>query len=217
MRKHLPEIILGLLFLVFLTPVARAGEAEWQIRWQEDGSLQETVSVSGQLVENADSTWQKTSPGDRQVFSRTIKNWQEYNNLKDKLPVKANQSNYIVCTITEIKPDPQAAEGTLYADLSGKQPMNLQIEVPGMIRDSSADQTVQNSAIWQIEKPGTAFSPAFTLKAITLDGWMLGISILTLGVIIMFIFFVGRMRRVDRIIAETYSLDNINIEDDENE
>lgn len=215
MRKHLPEVILGLLFLLILTPVARAGEAEWQINWDENGGLQEIVTVTGQPIEYHDSAWQETKKDKMQVFSRTVKDWQAYNHLADKLPVNVNQQNYIFCTVTRIKPEASFAQESLYNNLSGVEILQIKIEVPGSIRAASAQQIVDHTAIWHIKNPGQPFSPNFALKTITFDGWMLGISILSLGVIIMFILFAIRMRKVNKIITETYSLDNILIEEDE--
>lgn len=217
MKKHLPKIIVVSLFWIFLSAgLAVAGEAQWQIGWREDGTLQEKVILSKQLnVKWVDSGWQLSTTGGQQTFTRTVKNWREYNSLHDKLPLEVNQSNYIVCDLTEFKASRQVSNESLYAKLAGTDSMKLQIEVPGMIRNSSADQTSQNLVSWNIEKPGQPLNSAFALQTITFDGWMLGISILTLGVIIMFIFFVGRMRKVDRIIEETYSLDNIKIDEDD--
>ncbi|CFX37443.1 Uncharacterized [Syntrophomonas zehnderi OL-4] len=215
MRKHLPEVILGLLFLLIFTPVARAAEAEWQIKWNEDGSLREIITVTGPPIEYHDSAWQETQDDKKQVFSRTVTDWQAYNQMPDKLPIKVNQNNYLFCTVSKIKPDATLAQESLYKNLSGVQSLQVRIEVPGSIRASSADQIIDHTAVWRIKNPGTPLGSAFTLKTVTFDGWLLGISILSLGVIIMFIFFAVRMRKVNQIIADTYSLDNIVIEEDE--
>ncbi len=215
MRKHLSQIILGLLFWLLASPIAMAGVTEWQIQWQEDGTLQESVIVSGQPMQNLDASWQRKSEGTQQIYSRTIKSWEDYSRLKDKLPLNIHESNYIFCKATEISSSSQVEEDGLYASLQNTESMNLKINVPGAIQASSAEKTSNNTATWHIKNAGTAFSPSFNLKALTVDGLMLGICILTIGVVVMFIFFVVRMRRVDRIIAETYSLDNVKIEEDE--
>jgi hypothetical protein len=50
-------------------------------------------------------------------------------------------------------------------------------------------------------------------KVVNVDGFLLGISILAIGVVGVFIFFVSCLRKVDKIIEEVYSLDNIQIDD----
>jgi len=218
MRKHLPAIILSLCILLLSAGVAMGSEAEWQIKWQEDGSLQEKVVLSAaQPLQNLDASWQSSSSGDQQIYSRTVKDWAEYMRLKDRLPIELQEKSFIVCKATDIKASSQVLEGSLYSSLKDTQAMELKIEVPGIIQANSADKLVDHTAIWQIQKPGTVFNEDFAIKAIVFDGWMLGISILSLGIIVMFLFFISRMRRVDRIIAETYSLDNIVIDDEEDE
>lgn len=215
MRKHLPILILSMFLLLFSNNAAMASEAEWQIIWQDDGSLQEKVTVYGQVMPNSYNGWQMDIAGEPVIFTRTIKNWGEYNRLQDKLPLKVEEKNYVFCTISKLTPANQLPAGTLYEGLSGIDRMNLKISVPGMIMDSSVEPGDQKIVTWPINNPGHSFNKGFSLKAITLDGLMLGITILTLGVFCLFIFFLGRMRRVNRLIEETYSLDNVVIEDDE--
>ncbi len=215
MRKDIPTIILSLILVLLFSQVALGSQAEWQINWQEDGTLLEKVTVSGLPIQNSDPGWQKSMNGDQIIFTRTIKNWNEYNRLQDKLPLKVAESNYIFCTASKLTASNQLPGGTLYAGLSGIDRMNLKISVPGMITSSSVEPSDKRTVIWAVNNPGQQFNKDFSLKAISVDGFMLGITILTLGVIGLFIFFLGRMRRVNRLIDETYSLDNIVIEDDE--
>lgn len=215
MSKHLPILILSMFLLLFSSSAAMAGEAEWQINWQEDGSLQEKVTVYGQAMPNSYNGWQKNIAGEPVIFTRTINNWDEYNSLQDKLPLQVEEKNYVFLKTSKLTAANQPAAGTLYASLSGINSMNLKIDVPGTIINSSVEPSDNQTVIWSINNPGQSFNKDFSLKAITLDGFMLGITILTLGVIGLFIFFLGRMSRVNRLIDETYSLDNVVIEDDE--
>jgi len=201
--------------LVFSSNAVLAGEAQWQINWQEDGSLQEKVTVYGQVMPDSYNDWQKDISGEPVIFTRTIKNWDEYNNLQDKLPLQIEEKDYVFIKSSKLTAVQQITAGTLYANLSGLDSMNLVIDVPGMITDSSVKPSDKHTVSWSIDNPGQTFNKDFSLKTITLDGFMLGISILTLGVIGLFIFFLGRMRSVNRLIDETYSLDNVVIEDDE--
>lgn len=214
MRKHIPIVILSFFLLLLSSQVALGSQAEWQINWQEDGTLLEKVTVMGMPMENTEPGWQKSSNGDQISFTRTIKNWDEYNRLQDKLPLQVEETNYVFCKTSRLTASNQSPAGTLYAGLSGIDRMNLKISVPGMIISSSAEPS-HKTVIWTIGNPGQRFNKDFSLKGISVDGFMLGITILILGIIGLFIFFIGRMRSVNRLIDETYSLDNIVIEDDE--
>lgn len=215
MRKDIPIIILSLFLLLYSCQAAQASQADWEINWQEDGTLLETVTVTGLPIQNSDPAWQKSISGDKISFTRTVKTWDEYNRLQDKLPLKAEESSYIFFKISRLTAANHPAAGTLYANLNGIDGMKLRINVPGMIIGSSAEPSDKKIVSWTISNPGQPFDNDFLLKSVSLDGFMLGITILTLGVISLFLFFLGRMRSVNRLIDETYSLDNVVIEDDE--
>lgn len=217
MRKDVPIVILSLLLLLFCSQPALASQAEWQINWQESGVLQETVTVTDLTIQNSEPGWQKSTSGNQTSFTRTVDSWAEYNQLQDKLPLTAADKNYIILNATHLTALDQAAAGTLYAALSGVDSMKLTINVPGMILDSSVEPADKQRVEWAVNNPGQPFANSFSLNVLNLDGFMLGIAILTLGVIGLFFFFIGRMRKVNRLIDETYSLDNVVIEDDEPE
>lgn len=217
MRKDIPIVILSLFLLLFSSQAAFGSQADWQINWQEDGTLQETVSIKDLSIQFSDPGWQKESSGNQLRFSRTVKSWEEYNGLQDKLPLRAEVRNYVFFNFNTISAANQAASGTLYQALQGVDRLNVKMIVPGKITSSSIKPSDEQTVIMVIDKPNQGLLKDFTLKTINLDGFMLGITILSLGVIGLFFFFIGRMRKVDRLIEETYSLDNVVIEDDEDE
>lgn len=214
MRKDIPIVILSLFLLLFSGQAALASQAEWQIHWQDDGTLLETVNITDFPIQNADAAWKKTVSGNQIQFTRTVSNWDEYNRLQDKLPLQAAMKNYVFFNYNTLSASEQVAAGSLYASLRDIDKLDVKINVPIVVSSSVAPSDKQ-TVVWAIDNPGQRFNKDFSLKAISLDGLMLGISILTVGVFCLFIFFMARMRKVDRLIEETYSLDNVVIEDDE--
>jgi hypothetical protein len=190
---------------------------DWQIDWQENGAVQEKVLGSGQELADTDTQWQKSSSDNQVTFNRSVENWQTYNNLTDKIPVQAKVKDLFCCKIITLTALPEIQPNTLYAALGQNDAMRLQMYVPGIILDSTDTFRENNMVAWDINQPGQIFEQDFFFRAIMIDGLGLGITILSLGVIILAIFFAVRMRKVNRLIDETYSLDNVFIDDEEDE
>ncbi|MBP1761932.1 MAG: hypothetical protein H6Q64_1474 [Firmicutes bacterium] len=216
MRKHIPTVLLTLFLCLFFSPAALA-TANWQIDWQENGDLQEKVVVSGQDLNNVDSSWHRNASGNEIVFSRSAENWEAYNKLADKLPVQATVKNLFFCNIITLTALSEIQNNTLYSSLDQNQTLRLEMNVPGIILDSSTAQKEKNVVYWEFKNPGNGFGQDFIFQTIMVDGLGLGITILLVGAIILGVFFAARMRKVNRIIDETYSLDNIVIEDEDEE
>ena len=215
MRKHIPTIFISFLLSLILCPIAYA-TVDWQINWEENGGLQEKVVISGQGQYNAGTQWQKSGSGKEVVFSRNVENWEIYNELTDKIPVQAKVKDLFCCRMITLTALPEIQPNTLYTGLEQNQDMRLKMHIPGIIIDSNAVAEDKSIVYWEINNPGTSFDQDFFLQAIMVDGLGLGITILAIGAIILAIFFAARMRKVNRLIDETYSLDNIVIEDEEN-
>ena len=216
MNKHIPTVLLALFLCLFFSPVALAA-ANWQVDWKENGALQEKVVVSGQDLNNVESSWQRTASGNEIVFNRSVENWEAYNKLTDKLPVQASVKNLFFCNIITLTALPEIETNSLYSSLDQSQTLRLEMNVPGIILDSSTSQRNENIVYWDIKNPGNSFDQGFTFQAIMVDGLGLGITILLIGAVILGIIFAARMRKVNRIIDETYSLDNIVIDNEEEE
>lgn len=217
MRKHIPAILFALFLCLYFSPAAMA-TVNWQIDWQENGALQEKVVVNGQdMNDNVDASWQKNVSGNDIVFSRSVESWEFYNKLADKLPVQARVKNLFFCNIITLNALPEIQNNTLYSSIAPGQTLQLEMNVPGIILDSSTPQKGKNMVYWEIDNPGNGLGQNFIFQTIMVDGLGLGITILVIGTIILGIVFATRMRKVSRIIDETYSLDNIVIEDEEEE
>ncbi len=215
MRKRIPTVLLCLFLCLILCPIASA-TADWQINWQENGGLQEKVEISGPNLHDADGEWQRSASNKGIIFSRSVENWESYNELTDKIPIQARVKDLFCCKIITLTALPEVYPDSLYASLDQSQDMRLEMIVPGIIIDSTAIED-ESMVYWEINNPGMSFDQDFIIQAIMVDGFGLGITILAIGSIILAIFFAVRMRKVNRLIDETYSLDNIVIEDEEND
>ena len=79
-----------------------AGDIDWQIRWQDNGILQEEIQISGRDFITADSNWQVSQEGDRYILRREVENWLSYAAMKDRLPLQVQQRNYLLYKKTDI-------------------------------------------------------------------------------------------------------------------
>lgn len=213
MRKHIPAVLLALFLCLILCSPAFA--ATWSIDWAENGSLREEVVVNGHELSDAGQDWQINSSGDKTAFSRQVESWETYNRLDDKLPITATVKNLFFCNIITLTPLAGTQSNTLYSNLDRHQTLRLEMNVPGIIIDSSAAGKEKNTVSWEVAQPGEGLGQDFIFQVILVDGFGLGITILAIGAIILAIFFAARMRKVNRIIDEIYSLDNVTIDDEE--
>lgn len=214
MRKYIPAVFLAVLLCLCFNPAVYAA-THWQIDWGENGTLLEKVTVSGQEALNEGAEWQISRSDNEVIFKRNVADWAAYNELIDKLPLQATVKDLLCCKIITLTALSETVPDTLYASLDENQTMRLEMNVPGIILDSSAAAKDKNTVFWQIEKSGQSIGQDFIFRVIMVDGLGLGISILGLGVIFLAFFFMRRMRKVSQLIDETYSLDNIVIEEDE--
>ena len=219
MRKSFHLLIWLLVFLAFLPGGAYAGSIDWQIIWQENGNLQEEVRISGRTVLPRDSNWERSQEGSQQILRREVNSWSSYKQLEDRLPLEARQSNYILYKQTEVEISIPEAEG-LFQQLNGLNGFNLTIKVPGIISGSSADRIDESLATWILPNSEEFLEKTTIIKVITVDGLLLGIVILLLGLLIIVIKFLKRLKNVEQIIEEEYSLEktkfNAQKEGDEN-
>ena len=207
MSKHFRLcIIMALVFLVILPRVVVASDVEWQIRWQEDGILQEEVKITGRDIVPRDHDWNIRTEGNRYILQREVKNWSSYRESQDRLPLQIRQSNYIVFKQTEIDISDEA--GGLFAQLNGLNGFHLTMDVPGIIIGSYGDRLSETSSNWVFSSSAELFKETRLLRFITVDGLLLGIVIFFLGLLVIVIQFLRRMKKVERIIEEEYSLTN---------
>lgn len=216
MRKHLPIFILCLLILFAYCTAAAAADVEWQIKWHEDGSLQEEVLVSGAHSVPTGSGWEISSRDNKQLLKRELKEAKTYNQQEDRLPIIVETSNYIIFQKTRINAEATKNPNLIFEAIKAEK-MIFTMSVPAVIRNSTADKVDTSRATWNFEQADQILNASPMVEFITVDGFLLGISILIVGIIMVCILFVNRMHRVDRIIEELYSLENITLDDLESE
>jgi len=202
-----PGIIFILILMTILPGMATAGDASWQIRWRDDGSLQEEVRISGHDIVPEDTNWQSNREGDQYIFQREVKDWATYQGLKDRLPVEAVQNNYVIFKQAEVKTSDTHAEG-LFVQLSPSDTLHLTLIVPGIITGSSANVIEESQASWVFIGGEQLGQQTGLIKFITVDGLLLGIGILFLGLLGVGIQFIIRLKKVNSIIEEEYGGDN---------
>lgn len=209
------RLILGLLFLFFfinVEPVMAASNAQWQIIWKDNDNIHEKVSVDKKIAKFASTEWNYSETGEKIIIQREIKGWDVYQNLEDKLPLEVSITDFLLfknitikTTTFENNPE-KVSEAVL-----GLNNVDLIINVPGIIRDSSADEIKDVTAKWHLEKLTDLGEQKTILQVTTFDGFLLGLSILILGILIITIVFISRIRKTHKLIEDEYSIKNLTL------
>jgi len=192
---------------MLLPGVALAYDAQWQMEWLDDGSIREQVTIPDPDFSAYDSSWSSAQSSGNTVLTREVKNWQAYEQLAQRLPVKVKHTNYIILSVTQINPD-LTKSAFLFESFDNSI---IRIKVPGIISETSGtavdDYTVQfGSSREFVGRQGV-------MKVVVLDGFMLGIVIVSVGLIVVLLLFGMRMRKIDRLIADEYSLEKVVLEE----
>lgn len=210
--------LLFLLVFICIPQIALASTADWQIRWQDNNTLNEKITVQESQLDTSPQGWSYSQSGDQVTLERNIKSWEEYNNLQDKLPIKVLVKDYILFQIINFNTlQAQAAPDTAYGQVAKINGVNLRITVPGLIKDSSADKVKEFTALWHLNKIDELGFNDQILKVATFNGFWLGLAIIVLGLLIITIVFWRKIRKTHKLIEEEYSLTNITLPLEEEE
>lgn len=218
MKKYFCAIsILVVLALPLIWPrAAAAADIEWQLHWLDNNKVQEEIQTSAQNFITTDTNWNVSQEGDKHILRREVDNWQSYEAMTDKLPLQVQQKNYLLYKKTEIKPNSEAATG-LFQQLSNEDNLILTITVPGFIMGGSGEKIGESSAQWIFPNHADLLQRQEIMTVITMDGLLLGVVVVLLGMLFVAIrFFIG-LRKVERIIASEYALTKINEDNDDQE
>lgn len=209
------------LFLLFLmTPqVAAASEVNWQITWEDNNTLSEKVTFPDSGTGEKTPGWQYSKSSDNIVLERKVKDWSAYEKLQDKLPIHIAIKDYALVKIITFTAVPsKAAVGTAVDKVSKLDGVDLKISVPGVIRGGSADEVVDGlSAVWHLKNINELGTRGAMLRVATFDGLILGIIMAVLGLIIIMLAFLIKIRKTHKFIEEEYSLTNLHLPNDEND
>ncbi len=216
MNKSILAISLVWLIVLGFTPAALAGQYEWQLVTDQRGNIHETLSIQDlESGLNADG-WYSSSEEGTQKLERFHKDWYEYSAKSNGLPIKAEIKNYLIFSTTTLSYDNQSNQHKLFNELVSVADGDISIQAAGIIQESSASE-VNNldqdpTAIWHLtldqEKNAVSQVPIF-LQVITFNGLVISLTILLFGFIGITIWYLTYIRRVNKLIAEEYSLTNI--------
>ena len=145
MKKYFPIVCLILFSVLIFCPAAVADQVEWRLIWNEDGTIQEQITVDKKDNIAAGYTWTFATEQGQKIISRDIENWQVYNSLADRLPVKAEVKNYLIFKTIALTKN-ETVSNSLYSYLTNDSSGKLYIHLPGIIRESSALEINSDSA-----------------------------------------------------------------------
>lgn len=209
MRKNFP-ILLLLVAIVLLSaagPLAAAAQVPtWQLTLRDDGTITERVTLAaGDELQSPE--WQLTSADGLLVAERTTKNWSAYMKLKDRLPLQFEKKNYLLWQNIVIKKNKAVTPVALSALVLGDTGSKITLRVPGIVNQSAGTQLAEDQAELTGSVVGQLGDGASLLQAITFDGLMLGIILFIVGFLVVLIVFIKRIRKVNQLIEEEYSLE----------
>lgn len=212
MYKHIFQAVFLALVLLLGSPgYVSASEVKWQIEWLDNGTLQEQVSISGADIVPADPTWVQSREGTQLILQRAIPNWSAYQAIQDRLPLQVTEKNHILYRQTYIGVSAEHPEG-LFSQISGADRFDLSVKVPGFIVATSADQKTEFLAQWSLPNSSALLTKTELLNVITMDGFLLGMGVFLLGLLIIGIMYFRRLRKANRIITEEYGVPKSNTE-----
>ena len=221
MRKRVCCALLLLSFLLVSPAPAWAQVVDWRLIWQDDGSILETVKLDkvNLPLEVLEEDWQSSTDSQNNlILTRRTADWNDYQQRSDRLPLSVVSRNFLVLKAVTINSENFSAtpEG-LYAQISTLPDAQLSMKLPGIIRDHSADLIVENQeAVWQLNRLDHIVTEEQLLKATVFDGLLLAIMLVGLAIIIIGLFFLRSIYRVHKLIETEYSLENIELEEDDN-
>jgi hypothetical protein len=212
-KKILPLFLIVFAVLIF-TPVAWAGQYQWLVSTDGQGNIHESISIEGLELEKQLEGWNSRDGNGSQTWERTHKDWYEYSAATNGLPLVVEKKNYLV--FSSIILNYQAGnESGLFKELLSRAEGDIIIQAGGIIQKSSADEidnlNQEPTATWHLSLgqdldalEGTAF-----LQVLHLNGLVISLIILLFGFVGITIWYLTYIRRVNKLIMEEYSLDDI--------
>lgn len=210
------SILVVLALPLICSRAAAAADIEWQLHWLDNNKVQEEIQTSAQNLITTDTNWSVSQEGDKHILRREVDNWQSYEAMTDKLPLQVQQKNYYLYKKTEIKPNSETATG-LFQQISNEDNLILTITVPGFIMGGSGARIGESGAQWILPNHAQLPQSQAMMTVITMDGLLLGVVIVLLGMLFVAIRFFVRLRRVERIIESEYSVKRIKGDDGDEE
>lgn len=206
-------LLLSALFLAFIPVQACAADFTWELQWYDNNEIYERVTVPGTENELNTDEWQAVSPGDNTVLERETGSWDEYDQLKDRLPIQNHTRNFLLYKIITLELNTPDLESFSTFNTLLKNQGTVTIEVPGFINESSATSTASlkngMTAAWELKGSDDLKANPLYLKVVTLQTLPILLTILIIGFGAVMVVYIRQIRRINKIIEEEYSLDNL--------
>ncbi len=215
--KRTAGVVMVLLWAIIFSPLyGQAGNnnaVQWEIKAYDDHTIQETVTINKNETIMGTSAWEKTVNGDTTILTRTVDDWAAYNTLTDKLPIKVQTRNFFLWHKTSLLATAdEAPAGSVFSQLKGMQGISIVISMPGYISASSGNRISEMSTAWEMDRIEALTEGEVMLQAVTFEGLLIGITGFLLGLIIIGIVYMRRMKKIEQLMEAEYSLENIELE-----
>ncbi|HBQ87310.1 MAG TPA: hypothetical protein DER33_07085 [Syntrophomonas sp.] len=205
-------ILILLFFLILVTvPQAAAANTEWTILWKDNDNLIETVQIEKQAAALEPDGWQSIQTSQGTMYKRDVKGWEQYAELSDRLPVSITINDYFLFKSITFKGQDFNPEAVSVAGQAGTGPLDLRLSVPGLIKSGSADEVKDLTAVWHLKNLNELNTQGTILVVNTFNGFILGIYIIILGILIIGIVYFSRIRKTHKLIEKEYSLENLTL------
>jgi len=209
MKKNFPWLFCVLLLGLLVIPAAPAlaGGAEWYLTWNSNGSISEKVTVDGANLPADKASWKSSVQNGQTIYERETRDWASYQQLTDRLPLTVENKNFFLWEITSIKSDKgKVPTSGLFAQVADLEGSNLVIKVPGVIQKSSVKLAAEDQAVFRLADFKSGPLQPY-LQVVVIEGLWLGLALFILAFIIIMLYYLGRVRRVNRLIEDEYSLE----------
>ncbi|HNX29490.1 MAG TPA: hypothetical protein PKN87_08825 [Syntrophomonadaceae bacterium] len=216
--KRCIGVVMFLIFFIIFSPLygeaENKNEVEWEIKAYDNHTIKETVKIYNNEIIPDTPTWEKSVSGEATILTRTVDNWSSYNELNDKLPIEAQTRNFFLWQkISLLVTADKAPDGSVFAQTKDMQGIKITILVPGYIAASNGNRVDEMSTTWELDKMEALTEGEVMLQAITFDGFLIGLIGFLLGLIIIGIVYIIRVKKVEQMMETEYSLENINLEE----
>lgn len=205
-------VFLVLIFLLACPAQAFAADFDWTLNWQNGQLLTETIVTDNPDLISPEGGWQNTGQPD--TYTRQTRDWANYNQLPDRLPILAKTKDYLAIKITWVRLDSETyGEGTTFYELTRAGSGQVKMEVPGFIikaRPAVKSQWSQGiAATWTTAPQAQTEEYRFAMTAITIEILPAIITLLVIGWGMIWMVYRRQVKRMERLIDARYSLDNV--------
>lgn len=215
-RRTVGGLMVLLLIIIFCPLYGEAENkkaVEWEIKVYDNHTINETVTIFNNEISTNTSDWKKTISGDTTILTRTVDDWAAYNALADKLPIEAQIRSFVFWHKNSLGVTGDGAPaGSVFSQIKNLPGISIIISVPGYITDSSGDRISEMSTAWEFDNIEALNEGEVMLQAVTFEGFLIGIAVFLLGLLIIGVVYIRRMKQVDRMMEAEYSLENIEID-----